>query len=467
MAPSKTLVLRFASAFSAAIAVSIGVLTLVAGPAPGSVAVSSTIPVGGTSDDVTLSPDGSRLYVVTRPSNALVVVDTATNTAIATIPVALPNLETAFEAVVSPDGRRAYVMISRLTGAGVSRVAIIDTASHTITGVVLLPGTLPIGGAVSPDGTRLYVTDRAVPVGHVLVVDTSTNLAPALIDSIAMLGRGPVGIALTPDGLRAYIANRGALGAALPASVDVVDLVTRNVSNISISVPASGNRTWIRMSPDGTKAYVTTGVGSDVSVIDTASNTESFIIATGGTDALDMAFTPDGLTAFLVKRGGTVMMISSDMSSASFQQVVDSIPISETTSGIDVRGACGVVAYVASGSRVTILASTDDPDGDGICGAPDNCPIVANPDQSDRDHDGSGDACDLDNDNDGVPDTGDNCPTVANASQLNSDADFAGDACDALVGPPTNKDQCKNGGWMVYNSPAFKNQGQCVSSTNK
>ena len=30
-------------------------------------------------------------------------------------------------------------------------------------------------------------------------------------------------------------------------------------------------------------------------------------------------------------------------------------------------------------------------------------------------------------------------------------------------GPPTAKDQCKNGGWKTFTSPSFKNQGQCVS----
>jgi hypothetical protein len=28
---------------------------------------------------------------------------------------------------------------------------------------------------------------------------------------------------------------------------------------------------------------------------------------------------------------------------------------------------------------------------------------------------------------------------------------------------PTTKDQCKNGGWQTFTSPAFKNQGDCVS----
>jgi hypothetical protein len=32
----------------------------------------------------------------------------------------------------------------------------------------------------------------------------------------------------------------------------------------------------------------------------------------------------------------------------------------------------------------------------------------------------------------------------------------------ALVAP-TGKDQCKNGGWMNFNSPSFENQGACVS----
>ncbi|MCC2630712.1 MAG: hypothetical protein K0S38_521 [Candidatus Paceibacter sp.] len=34
-----------------------------------------------------------------------------------------------------------------------------------------------------------------------------------------------------------------------------------------------------------------------------------------------------------------------------------------------------------------------------------------------------------------------------------------------LVQPgPTSKDQCKDGGWQTFTDPAFKNQGQCVSS---
>ena len=80
---------------------------------------------------------------------------------------------------------------------------------------------------------------------------------------------------------------------------------------------------------------------------------------------------------------------------------------------------------------VTIGYSVCDADGDGVEDHVDNCDPVANPDQSDLDRDGVGDACDGDPDGDGLSSAADNCPTVTNPMQDNSDADALGDACDA------------------------------------
>lgn len=80
----------------------------------------------------------------------------------------------------------------------------------------------------------------------------------------------------------------------------------------------------------------------------------------------------------------------------------------------------------------------DDPDGDGVCGADDNCPDTANADQADADGDGQGDACDAcpydfdnDIDGDGVCGDVDNCPDTANADQADTDGDGQGDMCDS------------------------------------
>lgn len=40
-------------------------------------------------------------------------------------------------------------------------------------------------------------------------------------------------------------------------------------------------------------------------------------------------------------------------------------------------------------------------------------------------------------------------------------------ATEPPVGPPTNKDQCKNNGWKTFNTPkTFKNQGDCIQYVN-
>lgn len=82
-----------------------------------------------------------------------------------------------------------------------------------------------------------------------------------------------------------------------------------------------------------------------------------------------------------------------------------------------------------------------DSDADQISDFCDNCPNVANNNQSDLDQDNIGDACDqcVDSDGDGIGDagvvslncpSGDNCRLVANANQLDTDGDNVGNACD-------------------------------------
>jgi hypothetical protein len=74
-----------------------------------------------------------------------------------------------------------------------------------------------------------------------------------------------------------------------------------------------------------------------------------------------------------------------------------------------------------------------DDDNDGVVDALDAFPLDRT-EWLDTDHDGIGNNADTDDDNDGIADTADNCPLVANPDQADRDGDGIGDACDSVYG---------------------------------
>ncbi len=136
----------------------------------------------------------------------------------------------------------------------------------------------------------------------------------------------------------------------------------------------------------------------------------------------------------------------------------------------------------------TGVAAGDDPDGDGIPNASDDCPAVFNPvrpldngAQPDADLDGVGDVCDVcplnanstsctppdpnDTDGDGIANGQDNCPADSNANQSDSDADLKGDACDVCAAPNPGTAPCPTSIYAVK-APDRSLLGQKISLGN-
>lgn len=101
-------------------------------------------------------------------------------------------------------------------------------------------------------------------------------------------------------------------------------------------------------------------------------------------------------------------------------------PVAEPGNLTDDRGVVQLPDVAAQANGGYVFSDLDE---DGIPDIRDNCIEIANPDQTDADNNGRGDACD-DFDRDGIINSLDNCPNVPNRDQYDRDGDGIGDVCD-------------------------------------
>ena len=150
--------------------------------------VVATVPVGTCPTQFAVTPDGKHVYVL--GDKNVSVIDTATNTVVATI-AALPVGSAAGGVAFTPDGTHLYVLNETL-----STVSVIDTATNTVVATVPV-GTYPGGVAVTPDGKHVYVTNFSS--NSVSVIATATNMVVATVG----VGVDPqvVGIVPPPPGV--------------------------------------------------------------------------------------------------------------------------------------------------------------------------------------------------------------------------------------------------------------------------
>jgi YVTN family beta-propeller protein len=312
--------------------------------------ITATIPVGAAPVSLALTPDRAFLYVVNGRANSVTVVDTATNATVTTVAVG----NAPFGIAVAPDG--AFVYVTNLRG---NNVSVIDTASNTVAATVPV-GRFPEGVAITPDGAFAYVVNDGD--SNVSVIATATNTVVTTVP----VGVVPGPVAVSPDGTLVYIGNNIGPGVG---GVSVISTATNTV----IATVATGNQPFgIAFTPSGAFAYVANFVGTSVSVIDTASTTVTATISSADARTpAGVAITPGGTFAYTVNFNSNNVSVIDTATNT----IVAIIPGLAGPEGIAITpnrapmASCHDVT-VAAGPSCTATASVDngsfDPDGDPL-----------------------------------------------------------------------------------------------------
>jgi YVTN family beta-propeller protein len=210
-----------------------------------------------------IDPSGARFYIAS--AACITTWDASTFTRIAE---SSPGCTTnpfvgvdTYALATSPVGNRLYYIAS--TGS-TGIVGVRDTASNTAVTSIPIPPPSPFGSplsvwdaiAVNDTGSRVLVTNASTD--SVLVIDSTTN---TIITSVPV-GSQPSGVIVA--GTRAYISNFG------DGTVSVLDLGS---NTIVATIPVGANPANIDVNPARTRVYVPGGgKNGQLTVIDVATN---------------------------------------------------------------------------------------------------------------------------------------------------------------------------------------------------
>jgi len=207
---------------------------------------------------------------------------------------------------------------------------------------------------VSPDSKFVYVTNFVTTsnTGIVQVIDTGTNTITATITVGTGALVAPSGLAITPDGQTLYVADE------FGSQLWVIDTATQEVTT-TLNVFAQA----LAVSPDGTQLYVCNG---EVSVIDTATNQITNTIGFAKTRIpWDVVFAPNGKEAYVSAKPNGYKYAKSHAYIAvidtTTESVVSSIlPTGHSYPGTEVIDANGRQLFYSQEKLIQIISTSSE-----------------------------------------------------------------------------------------------------------
>jgi YVTN family beta-propeller protein len=330
-------------------------------------------------DLVALSPDGSKLYVVsfiaaTGPTNSVLRIRNTSDGSMVGNPVVLGDFTTFPNGIaVAPDGNELYTANTNGTVSAVDLTTTPDPTVNTITGFSDASAL-----AITPDGSEVYVTNGSA--ANVSVIDTATDTVETGTGLPISVGLSPAGVFFTPDGDTAYVANSNAAGPG-PVTVTPIDTATKApaagvpvgtfpgdgpmavaivpdqgpTASFSDTPAQAGSATSFDAStssdPESTVASYHWNFG-DSATADTSTPTTTHTYATGGSYTVTLTVTDDeGCSNTFIYTGQTASCNPNNLDPAQTSSMV-AIPAAPSGGG---GGGAPTPAPTATGQRAAAL----------------------------------------------------------------------------------------------------------------
>ena len=230
---------------------------------------------------VALDPNATRAYTANQFGHSVSVVDVATNSLVATIPLT----DQGFNVLVSPDGTRVYVSTAE------GHLYVIDTGTRQIIATVPV-GVSANGLALNAQTKTLYVS--SIASGSVTAIDLNTNT----VSRTYTVSQGAQRIALSPNGSTLYIASES-------VGLEVLDLSTGARTTVP-GVP--GGTVGLALSPDGTRLILTFPPAGTIRFVDRATLTVTRTLGNMGSPR-NVAFAANGTVAVVTDENGRVLFL--------------------------------------------------------------------------------------------------------------------------------------------------------------
>ena len=238
--------------------------------------VIATVTVGLGPVTAVVNSAGSRAYISNQQGNSISVINTATNAVVATIPVGSQPAGVA----VNPAGTRVYA-----PNQTSNDLTVIDATTNTV--ITSVGGlAFPVGAVVNAAGTKVYVT--TFTTNAVAVIDAATNTVIATIPVCA----SPFLPVLNATGNRLYVD-------CTSGNISVIDTAS---NTLVTTIPVGANTRGIAINASGSVLYATNNGSNNISVISTATNMVTATIAAPGSP-MGGALNPAGTRLYVANSG--------------------------------------------------------------------------------------------------------------------------------------------------------------------